>query len=561
MNAVAALRSGGEVLADALLQHGVEMAFAVCGESFLPLLDALHDRPRLRLIGCRHEAGACVMAEASAKLTGAPGVCLVSRGPGACHATIGLHTAFQDATPLVMLVGQVPRHYLEREAQQEIEYRRMLAPLAKWVAQVEQVDRIPEFVHRAFRVATSGRPGPAILVLPEDVLEERTNVADCPPAPRARASPGAADLEAFCALMAAAQRPVVIVGGAPWTDAGCEAVSAFAARNDVPVCCSYRRLDIVASRHECFAGELAVSSNPPLLRRLREADLVLALGTRLSEPTTQDYTLLDVPIPRPTLVHVYPAAEEIGRVYRATLAIAAAPSEFAVAIADTTLPPSASRSAWRAQLRELQRDDATPRAASRRFDPAQAMAWLRDRLPADAIVAFDAGAFSGWPARFLAFGRPGRVLAPISGAMNYGVHAGVAASLVHPDRVVVVCVGDGGFVMSEAELATASRHGCRLVVLLFDNGQFASVRVHQERRYPGRPVGLDLTNPDFEMLARSYGAHAERVDRTEDFAGAWERSLASGKAAVIDLRVDADQLSSRVTLADLRRRGEYNGRH
>ena len=554
MKAQARLRTGGEMLADALLLHDVDMAFAVCGESFLPLLDALHDRPRLRLVGCRHEAGACVMAEASAKLTGKPGVCLVSRGPGACHATIGLHTAFQDATPLVLLVGQVPRHYLEREAQQEIEYRRMLGPLAKWVGQIDQVERIPELVHRAFRVAMSGRSGPVALVLPEDMLEDRSDAADCPPAPLARAYPSAADLATLRALLAAAERPLMIVGGAPWNDAACAAIDEFAARNDLPACCSYRRLDIIASAHDCFAGELAVSSNPALLRRLRDADLVLAVGTRLSEPTTQDYTLLDVPVPRPKLVHVYPAAEEIGSVYRPTLGIVAGGAEFARAIADVTLPRSVSRSAWRAELRALYREDATPRAAQRPFDPASAMAWLRERLPSDAIVTFDAGAFSGWPARFLSFGRPGRVLAPISGAMNYGLHAGVAATLVHPDRVVVVCVGDGGFVMSEAELATAKRHGGRLVVLLFNNGQFGSVRVHQERRYPGRTIGMELTNPDFVMLARSYGAHAERVDRSEDFAPAWERAISSGTAAVIELRIDADQLNSRVTVSDLRRR-------
>jgi acetolactate synthase-1/2/3 large subunit len=549
-----ASRTGGELLADALVLHDVMMAFAVCGESFLPLLDALHERPGLRLISCRHEAGAAVMAEACGKLTGKPGVCLVSRGPGACHATIGLHTAFQDATPMVMLIGQVPRHYLEREAQQEIEYRRMLGPLAKWVAQIDQVERIPELVHRAFRIAVSGRPGPVVLVLPEDMLEERTSVGDCAPAPLAHAYPAPAELAAMQELLSSAQRPVMIVGGAPWTDAACEAISAFAANNEVPVCCSYRRLDIVASEHDCFAGELAVSSNPALLRRLREADVILALGTRLSEPTTQDYTLLDVPVPRARLVHVYPAAEEIGSVYRPALAIQSSPVAFSQAIAGMTLRRSDSRSAWRAELRQLYRQDSTPQASKQALDPAHAMAWLRGALPSDAIVTFDAGAFSGWPQRFLSFGRPGRVVAPISGAMNYGLHAGIAGCLVHPGRVVVVCVGDGGFTMGESELATARRYGARPVILLFNNGQFGSVRVHQERRYPGRSIGMDLTNPDFLMLARSYGAHAESVDRTEAFAAAWQRAIASGLPAVIELRLDPEQLNSRVSVSDLRRR-------
>jgi len=545
-------RSGGEILADALVLHGVDRAFAVCGESFLPLLDALHDRPALRLISCRHEAGAAVMAEATGKLTGKPGVCLVSRGPGACHATIGLHTAFQDATPLVMLVGQVPRHYLEREAQQEIEYRRMLGPLAKWVAQIDQAERIPELVHRAFRVACAGRPGPVVLVLPEDMLEDVATVGDCPPAPPARASPAAPSLDAMRELLASARQPVMIVGGAPWDDAACEAITAFAAANDVPVCCSYRRLDVVSSRHPCFVGELAVSSNPKLLRRLREADLVIAVGTRLSEPTTQDYTLLEVPVPRAKLVHVYPAAEEIGSVYRADVGIACDLSAFAHAVASLRLEPSQARTAWRDELRELFIEDSMPVSESATLDRGLAMAWLRDVLPDDAIVAFDAGAFSGWPQRFLSFGRPGRALAPVSGAMNYGLHAGIAAALCHPERVVVVCVGDGGFTMGEMELATARRYGARIIVLLFNNAQFGSVRVHQERRYPNRSIGMDLTNPDFVALARSYGAHAERVETTDAFPDAWRRATACGTSAVLELIVDRDQLNPRVSVTRLR---------
>ena len=552
MSEAARLRTGGEVLADALGLHGVERAFAVCGESFLPLLDALHDRPGLRLISCRHEAGAAVMAEAVGKLTGKPGVCLVSRGPGACHATIGLHTAFQDATPLVMLVGQVPRHYLEREAQQEIEYRRMLGPLTKWVAQIDQAERIPELVHRAFRVACAGRPGPVVLVLPEDMLEDVVTVRDCPPAPPAQAFPGAAPLDAMRELLAAAKQPVMIVGGAPWSDAACEDIATFALANDLPVCCSYRRLDLVASRHPCFVGELAVSSNPQLLRRLRQADLVIAVGTRLSEPTTQDYTLLDVPVPRARLVHVYPAAEEIGSVYRADIGIACDLSAFARAVATMRVEPSQARTSWRDELRKLFIEDSTPAPESAPVDRGSVMTWLRDTLPSDAIVTFDAGAFSGWPQRFLSFGRPGRALAPVSGAMNYGLHAGIAAALCHPERTVVVCVGDGGFTMGEMELATARRYGARPVVLIFNNAQFGSVRVHQERRYPNRSIGMDLTNPDFVTLAQSYGAHAERVETTAAFADAWQRATASGTAAVIELIVDRDRLNPRVSVSQLR---------
>ena len=547
-------RTGGEVLADALILHGVERAFAVCGESFLPLLDAMHDRPALRLISCRHEAGAAMMAEATGKLTGRPGVCLVSRGPGACHATLGLHTAFQDSTPVVLLVGQVPRHYLEREAQQEIEYRRMLGPLTKWVAQVDQADRIPELLHRAFRVACAGRPGPVALVLPEDMLEDVVTVPDCPPAPAALAHPGDSQLEAMRDLLASAQRPVMIVGGAPWSDEECSAISTFAAANHLPVCCSYRRLDLIPSSHACFAGELAVSSNPRLLCRLREADLVLAVGTRLSEPTTQDYTLLDVPWPRARLVHVYPQAEEIGSVHRADVGIACDLGSFAHAVVAMRVGPSAQRTMWRDELRALFLEDSSPEPESAALDRGHAMAWLRDELPADAIVSFDAGAFSGWPQRFLSFGRPGRALAPVSGSMNYGLHAGIAAALCHPQRLVVVFVGDGGFTMGEMELATARRYGARIIVIIFNNAQFGSVRVHQERRYPDRSLGMDLTNPDFTMLARSYGAHAERVETTAAFADAWRRAISSGTASVIELVTDPDQLNSRVSVGQLRER-------
>jgi len=554
MKTPAPTRTGGEILGDALLLHGVDLAFAVCGESFLPLLDALHDRPQLRLISCRHEAGAAVMAEAAAKLTGRPGVCLVSRGPGLCHATIGLHTAFQDSTPLVMFVGQVPRHYAGREAQQEIDYRRMLAPLAKFVTEIDQVERIPEIVHRAFRTASSGRAGPVVLILPEDMLEDSASVADCPPVPLSGIYPGARELAALGDLLAQAQRPILILGGSGWTDAACADIARFASAQALPVCVSYRRLDLFPTAHDCYAGELAVSSNRALLARLRESDLVIALGTRLSEPTTQDYTLFELPVPRTKLVHVHASAEELGSVYRPTLAIQSGPVEFVEAALALRANVPVERAAWRAELRKLFVADSVPTPNGQRFDAGLAMAWLRDQLPPDAIVTFDAGAFSGWPQRFLGWGRPGRVLAPISGQMNYGVASGVGASIVHPDRRVVVCVGDGGFTMGEAELATARRYGGKPVVLLFNNDLFGSVRVHQERRYPGRAIGTDLTNPDFVALARSYGAHAETVQSTEEFAPAWARAVASGSAAVIEMRMDAEQLNSRSTVAQLRTR-------
>jgi len=452
-----------------------------------------------------------------------------------------------------LLVGQVPREFMDREAQQEIEYRRMMGPLAKWIAQIDRVERIPELVQRAFRVACAGRQGPVVLVLPEDVLEEHTTAIDCPPAPPAYAYPGTAELAEMRALIAASKRPILIAGGAPWSDGACAAMAQFAQANDLPLAASYQRMDVVPTDHPCAVGELAVSSNPALLKRLREADLFVAIGTRLSEPVTQDYTLMEVPVPRVPLVHVHPSAEEIGSVYRPTLAMQCGVSEFALSLGDISVPRTRERSAWRAELRDLYLADINAPALPLRFHPGEAMTWLREQLPADAIVTFDAGAFAHWPRRFLSFGRPSRLLAPISGSMNYGIHAGIAASLQHPDRRVVVCVGDGGFTMGEAELATARRYGAHPIVLLFNNGQFGSVRVHQERRYPGRGIGMELTNPDFVMLATSYGAHAERVERTEDFAPAWGRAVASGVTSVIELVCDPEQLNSRLHVNDLRR--------
>ena len=529
------------------------MPYAVCGESFLPLLDALHDRSRLRLIGCRHEAGAAVTGEATGKLTGQPGICLVSRGPGACHASIGLHTAFQDSTPLVTSVGQVPRSYMGREAQQEIDYRIMLAPLAKWVAQVERSDRIPELVHRAFRTARSGRPGPVVLVLPEDVLEDRTDASDCGPAAIARPHPGSDELAAMHDLLARAERPVMILGGCEWNDQACADIARFAGSNDIPMCCSYRRLDLISTEHTCFVGELSVSTAPAFVRRLREADLVLAVGTRLSEPTTQDYTLLDVPVPRSRLIHVYPSGEEIGNVYRPTIAIQASMSAFAAAIAGLKVRSLSSRSSWARELRHAYVDDSTLPQSALALDQGAIMCQIGELLPRDAIVTLYAGAVAGWPRRFFAYGRPGRVRAPVSGAMNYGIHAGVAACLVHPDRTVLVCVRDGGFTMGEAELATALRFGTKPISLLFNNGYFGSARIHQERRYPGRLIGTDLTNPDFAMLARSYGAHFESVGRTEDFAAAWRRCVAFGGVSMIELQLDREQLSFRVSMEGLKK--------
>jgi len=548
------MRTAAEALGEALIANEVELAFCVAGESFIDLLDALRDRTEsCRIITCRHEAGAAMMAEAYGKLTGQPGLCLVSRAPGLCQASLGLHVAYQDSTPLVMIVGQVPRSFQEREAQQELDYRRMLGQLAKWVVQIDQPDRVPELIHRAFATAASGRPGPVVVVVPEDVLSRPTAASDCGPGRAIRPGPGQAELEKLDRLLRAAERPVMLVGGSGWTDEACAAIASFAGSNNLPTCAGYRRADVFDNTHPSYVGELGVGARSSLVSRIRDADLVLAVGTRLSETTTQDYTLLDTHGRGRALVHVHPSAEELGSVFRPALAVQAGASEFALAVATRRPAPHERWRAWAQALRLEYLQDIEPPATGDALDPGPIMQWLRERLPADAIVAVDVGAFASWPLRHLRFRRPGRCLGPTAGSMNYALPAGIAASLLHPGRMVVICIGDGGVVMSAPELATIMRYGVTPIVLLFNNDMFASVRVHQERRHPGRAVATDLTNPDFPMLARAHGLGSETVTRTEEFPAAFERATASGRATIIELRTGADRVGARTALSDLRR--------
>jgi acetolactate synthase I/II/III large subunit len=548
--------SGGQLVVSALRAHRVEMAFGVAGESYLEVLDALYDTPEIRFVTCRQEGGAAFMAEAYGKLTHKPGVLLVTRGPGACNASIGIHTAFQDSTPMVVLVGQVARHQLDREAFQEVDFRRLFAPLAKWVAQIDLCERIPELMNQAFQIATSGRPGPVVLALPEDMLREPGSVAVSGPYRAVRAHPGAEDLAEMCRLLAVAERPIMLVGGPGWTDAACRAVARFALANDLPVCASFRRQDIVDNRLAVYVGDLGTGASPTLLGRFREADLVLAAGARIGEITSQSYSLLGIPDPGKLLIHIHAAAEELGRVFRPTLAIQSGMPEFAAAVARLA-PVSAPRwSEWRAALRRDYEAGLAPPPSGRALDLAAVMGWLRRRLPDDTIVTSDAGNFSGWPNRFLQYRRPGRQLGPTSGAMGYGVPAAVAAKLVHPDRLVVCFCGDGGFLMTGHELATALAAGQGPVVLLFNNAMYGTIRMHQERRFPGRVVGTALTNPDFPALARAYGAFGASVSRTEDFAPTFDEAAAHRGAALIELRMDPDEITTRITLAEIRRQAE-----
>ncbi len=546
-------RSGGQVLVDQLVVHGADMAFCVPGESYLEVLDALYDvRDRISLINSRHEAGAANMAEAYGKLTGRPGIALVTRGPGACQACVGVHTAFQDSTPMILLIGQVARETTDREAFQEVDYRQMFGPLAKWSAQIDQAERVPEYIARAFHVATSGRPGPVVLALPEDMLTDRVAVPDAQPYTAIQPAASASDIERLGAMLAKAERPMIITGGPGWTDAACAQMLAFAEAWNIPATTAFRCMDQLDNRSKVYAGDFGTSSPPPLLKRIKDVDLLIVVGARLGEMTTQAYTTLEIPEPKQTLVHVHPDANELGRVYRPTLGIASGPTAFAAAAAALRPKAAPKWTSWTESARQDYVATLDPTPYNGALDMGRVMADIRDTLPRDVIVTLDAGNHTGWPQRYLVYGRPGRLVGPTSGAMGYSVPAAVAAALVHRDRLVIGCVGDGGFMMSGQELSTAVQHGAKPIVLVFNNRTYGTIRMHQEREHPERVVGTDLVNPDFAAMGRAMGCHAETVTSTDEFVPAFERAVKSGKAALIELRTDPELITTRMTITALR---------
>jgi acetolactate synthase-1/2/3 large subunit len=547
-------RTGARILVDALRTHGVGTIFCVPGESYLETLDALYDvSNEIKLIVCRHEAGAVHMAEAYGKLTGRPGICIVTRGPGATHGSIGVHAAHQASTPLIMMVGQVDRDHMDREALQEIDYRRMFGDMTKWVTQIEIPARIPEQIARAFQTATSGRPGPVVLSLPEDMQREEAAVADTAPYRPVSASPGAGDMAELAALLGAAERPVAIVGGGGWTPAACADITRFMAAHDLPAACTFRRQDIIDNTHPNYVGDLSPGSNPALVERIKEADLLLVVGSRLDEVSTQRYTMIEAPVPRQVLIHIHPDSNVLGSVYQPRLPIQSGMPGFAAAAAGLAGPGDAPAwAAWRADARADYEEALIPNPYDGDLDLGQCMVWLRENLPADAIIAIDGGNFSAWPMRFLTWRRPRTQLAPQAGAMGAGAPAAVAASLVHPDRVVVGFAGDGGFMMTGQEMATAVQYGATPIYMVFDNGMYGTIRMHQERDHPARTIGTTLINPDFAAFARAYGAHGETVTRTEEFAPAFERARDADKCALIHLKMDPEVITTRASLSEIR---------
>jgi acetolactate synthase-1/2/3 large subunit len=544
------VRSGGRILVDQLELNGVDLAFCVPGESYLPVLDALHDSP-IRLISARHEASAANMAEAYGKLTGRPGVCLVTRGPGATHACVGVHTADQDSTPMLLLVGQVPKGHLGREAFQEMDFEAFFGSTARWVGQAESAERLPELVARALDAAVSGRPGPAVLALPEDVLFEEADVADAAPVVAVRTLPAEAELARLRELLAAAERPLVIVGEGGWTARTGDDVLAFCEANELPVAASFRCQDYVDNRSQSYVGHLTIGLDARLAQRVQDADLVLAVGGRLGDVATRGYTLLDVPRPRQRLVHVHPDPGELGAVYQPELAIASGLPEFAAA-ARTLDPVEPGWREWTASAREDYVANLGHRPMPGDLDLGDAMATLRRRLRDDAILTSGAGNFTVWAHRFYEFSVYPSQLAPRSGAMGYGIPAAVAAKAVFPERRVVCLAGDGDFLMSGQELATAVQYELPIVVLVVNNGMLGTIRMHQERLYPGRVVGTDLVNPDFAAYAAAFGAHGETVERTDDFEPALERALEARRPALVELRVDPEGISPRHTISEIR---------
>ena len=545
-------RTGGQILVDQLLIQGVERLSCVPGESYLAVLDALHDA-KIDVLVCRNEGGAAMMAEAYGKLTGKPGICFVTRGPGATNASHGVHIAAQDSTPMILFIGQVERGMREREAFQEVDYKAFFGSIAKWVVEVESAQRLPELIARAFRVACQGRPGPVVMALPEDMLTEMADVADAPKVAPAEAWPGPDDMARFGELLRQAKKPLFILGGSRWSEAAQRSLIAFSEKFAIPVTTSFRRAHLFPSDHPNYAGDVGIGPNPKLAQRVKEADLLVLLGARMSEMPSSSYSLINVPTPRQTLVHVHPGAEELGKVYQPALAIQASPDAFCASLAELSQPNDAP---WAAATREARQEFLAwtdkPAKLPGKFQYGEVMRWISDRLPAEAIICNGAGNYAIWIHRYYRFRKLGTQLAPTSGSMGYGVPAAVLAKRQFPDRPVVAFAGDGCFMMNGQEFATAVQYGLALIVIVVDNAMYGTIRMHQERDYPNRISATLLKNPDFAAYAEAFGGHGERVETTEDFAPAFERAVKSGKPAILHCLIDPEAITPARSLSQIR---------
>lgn len=543
------MRHGGRILAEALRAQGVDRVFSVPGESFLAALDGLCDTGIANTV-CRQEGGAAMMAEAWGKMTGRPGVCFVTRGPGATNASAGVHVARQDSTPMILFVGQIARADRDREAFQEVDYRQMFGGLAKWAAEIDQTERIPEYVARAFDLAMSGRPGPVVLALPEDMLSAECDVPDLTPAPRPVSGISETQLAAVTGALAAAERPLVIPGGSVWTQEDADRLARFAAAWGLPVAVPFRRQHLMDNRLPNYAGDLGVGMNPRLGEALKASDCILSLGSRLGDTLTNGYDLMTPAGQGRRIIHVYPDPDEIGHLWRADPGIAACPRAMLAALAGASAPRRWDD--WTAGLRAAYESWRQPKETPGAVRMERVVTWLSDNLPEDAIITNGAGNFAAFIHRYFQFKRVGTQLAPTSGSMGYGLPAAVSAKIRHPSRTVVCIAGDGDIQMTVNELSTAAQEGAAVIVIVANNGRYGTIRMHQERHYPGRVSGTDLFNPDFPALARAYGGHGELVERDEDFAPAFGRAQAAGTLAVIELRLDPEALTTGATLSEVR---------
>lgn len=552
-------RSGGEILIDQLSIHGVRHAFCVPGESYLAALDAFYDSD-IQLTVCRHESTAAIMAEAVGKITGQPGVCFVTRGPGATNASAGIHIARQDSSPMIMFVGQVGREMRDREAFQELDYRAVFGTMAKWATEIDDPSRIPEIVSRAFHTACNGRPGPVVIALPEDMLRDRVSVADAAAFAPVENWPGADDINRLQKLLGEAKRPVVLIGGSRWTEQASAALMRFAERFALPVATTFRRGHLFDAMHRCYAGDFGIGPNPKLLARVKGADLVLLIGGRFGEMPSQSYSVFDIPEPQTKLVHVHPGAEELGRVYHAHLAINAAPTAFCAAL-ENMQPPK--EIAWRGESDTAHADylawgekaTSVPGAVNL----GEIMVWLRENLPADAIVTQGAGNFSGWVHRFYRVRKFGGLVGATSGSMGYGLPAALAMQTLYRDRTVVCVAGDGDFLMTGQDFATAVQYELPVIVLVADNGIYGTIRMHQERDYPGRVIATNLRNPDFAAYALAFGGYGALVEKSADFPAAFAAARASGKSSILHLKIDPEAITPTATLTDIREKSLAGG--
>ncbi len=545
-------RTGGQILVDALAINHVDRIFSIPGESFLAALDALYDKPQIELTTCRHEGGAAYMAEAYGKLTGKPGICFVTRGPGATNASCGLHVAMQDSTPMILLIGQIARKDMDREAFQEIDYRRMFGQVAKWVAQIEDASRIPEYLNRAFATASSGRPGPVVLALPEDMLTDITEVSDANPWKQVAIHPSAEDIDKTLETLSTASRPLIIVGGGGWSEATRLGLQKFVEQSAVPVVNSFRCQDYFDNEHPNYIGDLGIGVNPALTERIREAGCLLVIGARLGDMTTAGFELIDIPRPKQIFIHVHSGAEELGHIYQPDLAINATSDAFVAALKDRQSSQWSTSEENLLRARKIYQDWNASIQVEGPLQLCEIIKTVQIRTDDDTIICNGAGNNTGWLHRFYQHRRYRTQLAPTSGTMGYGLPVAIAAKLVHRDKTVVVFAGDGDFMMNSQELATAKQYGANIIVIVVNNGIYGTIRMHQEREYPTRVIGTDMLNPDFCALAKAYGMEAELVINTEQFEPAFNRALETNQPTLIELQLDPQVLTPTATIDSLR---------